>query len=521
VPKLTWLSICGALVLALVAPPVFAQDGNDARPLTFFDPVQGTLTASRPADEWTFEGHAGQVVSLVAATMDGSLDPVLTLIGPDEGRVAENDDLDSLVRDAGLEALALPQDGVYTVRVARYDESTSGTYQLTLTPGFAGVVRRDSFDGAESPYTAPENASVVLAQGRLRVRVLPAGTTVTVIPADAEALDDLYIQATTSLFGQMSYAEFGLVFRAQTSGGGLGMYAFKVNTEGRWTVSVRDASGEYVLRTWTADEALSSAPWTLGVLARGSDLSFFANGVPLGTLSDSRLPGPGTYGLLVGTREDQPDPATILFDDVIVTRRLGTTYRGLPLALTTWDSNDPALIAAEIAESGQVVLAPARDLFLLERTLSAADPASVFELLGSEQALYEDFILGANVTTLTTGESVGCGAVFRWQDERNLDLAYVDTGGGFGVVQARDAELSTNVYDQNAMVNQGLNRLIVIAQADRVSLYINGALVTQEQMGPGRGRVGLALLNYEDAVTDCAFGDIWVWPLATDTAAGE
>src|SRR5690606_28900079 len=140
---------------------------------------------------------------------------------------------------------------------------------------------------------------------------------------------------------------------------------------------------------------------TLGVLARGSDLSFFANGVPLGTLSDSRLPGPGTYGLLVGTREDQPDPATILFDDVIVTRRLGTTYRGLPLALTTWDSNDPALIAAEIAESGQVVLAPARDLFLLERTLSAADPASVFELLGSEQALYEDFILGANVTTLT------------------------------------------------------------------------------------------------------------------------
>ena len=118
-------------------------------------------------------------MSLVAATMDGSLDPVLTLIGPDEGRVAENDDLDSLVRDAGLEALALPQDGVYTVRVARYDESTSGTYQLTLTPGFAGVVRRDSFDGAESPIP-PENASVVLAQNGWLRCCQPF--TVTVIP---------------------------------------------------------------------------------------------------------------------------------------------------------------------------------------------------------------------------------------------------------------------------------------------------------------------------------------------------
>ncbi len=515
-PKLTWLAICAALVLAPVAPLASAQDG-DARPLSFFDPVQGTLTASHPVDEWVFEGSAGQVVSLIAATLD-NLDPVLTLIGPDGSPVAENDDLDSLVTDAGLEAFALPQDGDYTVRVSRYDDSTSGTYRLALTPGFADVVLRDGFDAPESPWVTPETESVALAQNRLRMRVLPAGTTITAIPTDAEALDDLYVQATASLFGQMSYAEFGIVTRAQTTGGVLGMVTFKVNTEGRWTVAVRDASGEYVLRTWASNEALSASPWTLGVLARGNDLSFFANGVLLGTISDDRLPGPGTYGLLVGTREDQPDPATVLFDDVIVTARLGTTYHGLPLALTAWDSNDPALITAELADSGQVQPANARDLFLLERTVNDDDPNSIFELIGSEQALYDDFIFGTNITTVTTGESAGCGLVYRWQDERNLDLAYIDTGGGFGIVQARDAELSTNVYDHSSMIGDGLNRLIVIAQGDRVSLYINGALATQEQVLPGRGRVGVALLNYEDEVTDCAFGDIWVWPLEPGAA---
>lgn len=518
-PKLTWLAICGALALALIAPPARAQD-DDAHLLGFFTPVQGTLTRAQPAEEWTFEGYAGQVVSLLVVTIDGTLDPVLTLIGPDETRVAENDDLDSLVTDAGLEALALPQNGSYTVRVSRYDESTSGTYQLTLTPGFAQVVRRDTFDAPESPWIAPDGEAAVTAPGRLRVRVMPPGA-ITVIPTDSELLDNLYFQASADLFGQVSYAEIGLAFRIQTTGGVIGMYAFEVNTEGRWTASVRDASGEYVLRTWTANEALNTSPWTLGVLARNGDLSFFANGVLLGTLSDTRLPGPGQIGLSVGTRQDQSDPATVVFDDVIVTRRLGTTYRGLPLALTTWNSNDPALIAAELAASGQVEPAAARDLFLLERSLHAIDPDSQFELLGSEQAVYGDFIYGASITTLTTGESVGCGLVYRWQDERNLDLAYLDTDGGFGLVQARDAELTKNVYAMNGMGDGVLSKLIVVAQADQVALYVNGALVAREQVIPGSGRVGVALLNYEDAVTDCLFGDIWVWPLATGAQAGD
>jgi hypothetical protein len=86
--------------------------------------------------------------------------------------------------------------------------------------------------------------------------------------------------------------------------------------------------------------------------------------------------------------------------------------------------------------------------------------------------------------------------------------------GGFGVVQAHDAQLTTNAYDLSPMVRPGeANNLLIVAQADHVTLYINGALVTEETVTPGAGRVGISLLNYETARTDCYWTNVWVWPL--------
>ncbi len=46
-----------------------------------------------------------------------------------------------------------------------------------------------------------------------------------------------------------------------------------------------------------------------------------------------------------------------------------------------------------------------------------------------------------------------------------------------------------------------------------MALYVNGGLVAQETVLPGAGRVGVALLNYEDVRTDCLWSEMWVWPL--------
>ncbi len=252
-------------------------------------------------------------------------------------------------------------------------------------------------------------------------------------------------------------------------------------------------------------------------MARENTLSFYGNGALLGTLTDDRLTTAGRVGLLVGTRAGQADPATILFDDVIVTARLGSTYHGLPLALTTWDSPDPGRIKDELLASGQIDPVQDRDLYVQSTLLSSMDQETLFHLLGSDQAIYSDFLFGATVNLSTNGESIGCGVVYRWQDDANLDLAYVDTTGGFGLVQARDGALTMNVYDlKNRAVQTGNpNRLLIIARRDRVALYINGALATEETVQAGTGRVGVVLLNYEDTGTDCFWGDMWVWPLVS------
>jgi hypothetical protein len=315
------------------------------------------------------------------------------------------------------------------------------------------------------------------------------------------------------VFGSPPYAEAGLVFRVQRGVSGLRAYQFKVNTAGQWTVVYQDETGTYALLTWVAHPVLAGDEWTLAVLARENDFAFYANGQLLGTLANDRLPVAGEYGLLLVNRSDQDGAATILFDDVVVTTRLGTTYAGVPLALTAWDSSDPRAMVDELAAGGHITPLSDRDLYLPEKSLVMDEQDAAFELIGTELAVYADFVLGAIVTG--DGANVGCGLVYRWTDDRNFDLAYVDTGGGFGVVQTRGGDLTRNVYDLTVMVDAALNinKLLVIAQNDRLTVYINGALVTQENILPGAGRVGVGVLNYEAVHTTCFWSDVWVWPL--------
>ncbi|MBN1202999.1 MAG: hypothetical protein JXJ20_14205 [Anaerolineae bacterium] len=482
--------------------------------LVFFEPVRGTLNAGTPAQDWTFDGLADQVISILAVTVSGDLDPVIEVTGPDGSTIAQNDDLDSLVTDAGLEALALPVTGTYTVRVGRFGE-TSGEYELTLTPGFARLARLDTFDSDEAGaiWVQPGSDVTALDGGRLRVRAVPTGGVALAMPSDAKLLRDVYVQVQAQLDGEPSYAELGLIFRVEATPGGLRSYQFRVNTGGEWSVLLEDETGEFVLKSWTRDRALDTSRFTLAVLARSSEFAFYCNGALLGTLSDDRLAAPGRVGMLVAVTRNQADSAAVLFDDLHITTRLGTTYRGLPLALASWDSGDPGAIMEELAASGQVTPGAARDLFVPEVLLGATDRVSKFESITGDRAQYGDFLLGASVSIITTGTSTGCGLLYRWVDERNLGMVFVDEAGGFGLVQAVDADLITNVYALSGMVAEGPNDLLIVAQGERVALYINGALVAQEIVGPGAGRVGVALLNYEDVNTDCTFRDVWVWPL--------
>lgn len=134
----------GAYELELVAspPPPAIPIPQDADEETVFrgsltagqvtyDTIErlGLFNSSRISHVWTFTGKAGQRVTLRCdPAANASTDPKLTLIAPDGGVVAEDDDSGE-GRGALINGVALPVDGTYFVQVKVWKE---GTYVLRL-----------------------------------------------------------------------------------------------------------------------------------------------------------------------------------------------------------------------------------------------------------------------------------------------------------------------------------------------------------------------------------------------------
>ncbi len=80
----------------------------------------------------TFEGSAGQSVTLAARDVDGvGVDPLIALLGPDGAAIAGDDDLGGFF-DSQIEAFELPADGTYTLVVSHANGGFDGTVRVTL-----------------------------------------------------------------------------------------------------------------------------------------------------------------------------------------------------------------------------------------------------------------------------------------------------------------------------------------------------------------------------------------------------
>ncbi len=88
--------------------------------------AQGTLNSLFEGHNWTFDGQAGQAVTIRVNGV-GDTDPRAKLLDPNGNVIAEDDD-----GGGGWNALitaTLPSSGTYTVRV---DVFTEGTYTVTI-----------------------------------------------------------------------------------------------------------------------------------------------------------------------------------------------------------------------------------------------------------------------------------------------------------------------------------------------------------------------------------------------------
>lgn len=112
-----------------------------AQPITINVPVFGQITDANPFNVYTFEGTAGQRVTISSLATSPTLDTKLFLIGPNGLQLAENDDsgvVSPTVRrtDAIIANVLLPENGTYTVVSTRYAMifgNTVGGYSLSVT----------------------------------------------------------------------------------------------------------------------------------------------------------------------------------------------------------------------------------------------------------------------------------------------------------------------------------------------------------------------------------------------------
>lgn len=97
--------------------------------------IQGEIEGALPEQRWTFEGLAGNVLTITMLAESGTLDPVLRLVDANGNVVAENDDAadTALGKNAQLVGVSLPANGVYTLEAARFDGAGAYTIHIVAT----------------------------------------------------------------------------------------------------------------------------------------------------------------------------------------------------------------------------------------------------------------------------------------------------------------------------------------------------------------------------------------------------
>lgn len=109
--------------------------------ITYGQTASGEITTTAFVNTYTFDGKAGDVVTIsMQAAAGSSLDAYVELLGPDGSRLAANDDAPKSAglgpTDAQIAGFKLPYNGTYTIRATRFGRETTsatGAYTLTLT----------------------------------------------------------------------------------------------------------------------------------------------------------------------------------------------------------------------------------------------------------------------------------------------------------------------------------------------------------------------------------------------------
>lgn len=127
----------GAFVLTLESG---TQSGLGTRfdaaiPIAYDTVIEGEITSATSTLYYTFQGQAGDVITIRMDRIGGALDPLLALTNASARELVSDDDGGD-GQNALIASFTLPADGAYTILATRYERAsgtTTGRFRLTLT----------------------------------------------------------------------------------------------------------------------------------------------------------------------------------------------------------------------------------------------------------------------------------------------------------------------------------------------------------------------------------------------------
>jgi hypothetical protein len=487
---------------------VNAQDTNTTLNITA--PVDGNI-GSGTSQIWTFSAIEGEVLSFVAHTTSGNLDPQFTISNSKGETFLSNDDYaypDN--QDALLEAITMPRTDTYRLTVTGVG-NTAGGYELTMMSGFSQTALSDNFNGDlqwQDTNAASTGFAIKADNGQLALAISGPDTMGIAINSKQTPVSDYFATVKVAATGGQDGWLIGMTLR-QTDNDNY--YLLSLSSRGQWRLTARQNGTNTVIHDWTDHPALanSSGNFTLGAMVSGTGFDFFYNGVLFGRLSDSTLSKTGVIGLVVGTSSSLSSQTTAHFDDLMVSvPMLENGKHIIPQQITL---GQPTVVTRDLQRRGLIPASGQLVLNVPESFIESARPG-VDRVPLARGVTYANLAIGTTVSWDAVSEGLtGCGLVLQSTDDTNYTLAYVDHSGSYGVSQRQNDHFVPGIYAENLTTSGNKHALLVILQNDQLLYYVDGLYSGSMPYTATEGGVGNAVVNFEPIRTSCKFTDTWVW----------
>jgi hypothetical protein len=473
-------------------------------------PIGETITGRiAPGEVLTFAFNAreGNVLSFIAQSEDGLLDPAITITTAAGVVIAANDDYDYPDRtDALLEAFTVPRTAEYRLELRAVNKE-GGNFRLTTNVGYPNVILADQFDvdtdvvvlDVSSP-TALFQRSGELVLGVQGIDQLGAAKH----PRSRSSF--FYASADVTSISHRGGWIVGLAVRIQPDGS---RYQLEFDERGLWRMTLHQGGERTIIRDWNTHPAIraGSTRFNVGVLSAVGGFDVFYDGLFIGTVPTRALESEGLLGFVVSSRSQLDAAVQATFDNLVITTPVQVA--GARVMPSTIQAGSAAFVARQLHRAGLIPIGGEQVLEIAETT-NTFSGAGVFEAPLARGLTLETFVYSAIVSITTARQGVGgCGILAR-RDGVDYLLAYADTDGGYGLSRrAGDVFLDTSYAQMPTRPAQVW--LMMVADSERVLLFVDGRFFAALNHAAASGSIGTAAVNYDPQDTTCRLRSVWAW----------